>query len=179
MISNAPHALFAAKSQEWKRFSSIRGLSLLEIVFAMAFSIFLAIAITTSLLTSQRIAARVRLLTNARAIVQRNIDAAAGIAFTSGSIPDILAITSSSGVVCDDDGGSGSPVENIQVLRTGTTALVTGTLTRIVSAEPVIVSGTAADASVLVRRVTFKIDYDYLSLHYTHSETTLRSADLQ
>ncbi len=157
-----------------------RGFTLMEVIFAMAFSIILGAAVITSLVTSQRFAARARLLTNARAIVQRNMDAAMGVAFTgTSSTPAILALTSSAGVVCDDDGGTGSPVENIQVLRSGSNVLVSGTLLRIVSAEPVIVSGTAVDASVVVRRVTFQIDYDYLSQHYTFSETTLRSSDLQ
>ncbi|MEI8233654.1 MAG: type II secretion system protein [Verrucomicrobiota bacterium] len=155
-----------------------RGFTLVEIAFGMMVSIFMGFAILNSLIVSQRFAARARLLTNARAIVQRNIDAASGVAFTgSTSTPTILAVTSGTGVVCDDDGGA--PTENIQLLRSGTNILVSGTLRRIVTSEPVTVSGTASDPSVIVQRVTFQIDYNYLNIPYSYSETTLRSADSQ
>jgi len=185
MITVTPDAVLAVTPREEERLIvhqeprfTRRGFTLMEVVFAMAFSIFLGAAIITSLMTSQRFAARARLLTNARAIVQRNIDAASGVVFSgTSSTPAILAITSGTGVVCDDDGGA--PGENIQVLQSGTNVLVTGTLMRIVTAEPVIITGTASDSSVVVRRVTFQINYNYLSLPYTYSETTLRSADSQ
>lgn len=187
MINGTPDALPATAPKKGEQGIAhpkhrflCRGFSLVEVLFAMTFYIFLGAAVISSLLTSQRFATRARLLTNARVIVQRNIDAATGVAFSgTSSTPAILAITDPAGVVCDDDGGTGTPVENIQVLRSGTNILVTGTLRRIVTAEPVIVTGTASDGSVAVRRVTFQIDYDYLSNHYTHSETTLRSADSQ
>jgi len=183
MISDAPNAVRDAALKEWKRLNAppkhslgCHGFTLMEVVFGILFSLTLGAVIVTSLITSQSFAARARLLTNARAIVQRNIDAATAIAFTSGSIPTILQTTPTSGVVCDDDGGSGSPVENIQVQQSGTNALVTGTLTRIVSNEPAVVTGTV---SALVQRVTFRIDYTYLGNPYTYSITTLRSADTQ
>ncbi|MCX6966221.1 MAG: type II secretion system protein [Verrucomicrobia bacterium] len=181
MIPFVQSAVFAVAPKGWEppRDRFRRGFTLIEIIFGVAFSAFLGAVIITSLMNSQRFAARARLLTNARAIVQRNIDAASGVAFSASAPPPILAITASGGEICDDDGGTGTPVENIQVLRSGTNVLVSGTLRRIVTAEPVIVTGTTSDASVVVRRVTFQIDYDYLSIHYTHSETTLRSSDLQ
>ena len=185
MINAIPDTILAITPKGRERWSAHQehrfpcGFTLLEVIFAMAFSVFLGAAVISSLLASQRFAARARLLTNARAIVQRNIDAASSVTFTSSTTPAILAITSGTGVVCDDDGGTGTPVENIQILRTGTDVLVTGTLRRIVTAEPVIVTGTASDASVAVRRVTSQIDYEYQSNHYPHSETTLRSADNQ
>jgi len=186
MITFVPSAGSAVPSKEWRRgptphrHSFARhGFTLLEVIFAMAFSIILGAAVITSLMTSQRFAARARLLTNARAIVQRNIDAAAGVAFSgTSSTPAILATTASSGTVCDDDGGSAT-IENIQTLSTANDVLISGTLLRIVTAEPVIVTGTTADASTVVRRITFQIDYDYLWHHYTYSETILRSSDSQ
>jgi len=186
MITVTPDA-GAVRSKEWERLIAHRGgafsrggFSLVEVVVAMTISILMGAAIIMSLMASQRFAAKARLLTNARVIVQRNIEAATGVIFTgTSSTPAILALTGDAGVVCDDDGGSGAPVENIQVLRGTNNVLVTGTLRRIVTAEPVVVSGTEVNSSVVVRRITFQIDYDYLSHHYTHSETTLRSADAQ
>lgn len=158
-----------------------RGFTLLEIVFAMLVAVFLGLALINSLTVSYDFATRARLLTNARAIVQRNIDAATGVVFSGTSstatIPDILSLTT--GTVCDDDGGTGAPLENIQLMRSGSNVLVTGTLRRYVSTEPVTVSGTTTNNSVVVRRITFQVDYDYRNRHYTHSETTLRSADSQ
>ena len=151
----------------------------METIFGVALCFFLGAAVITSMTINLRFASCARLMTNARAIVQRNIEAADGIAFSgTSSTPAILVPTVTAGVICDDDGGSGAPVENIQVLSSGTNVLVTGTLTRIVTSEPVIITGTA-DASVIVRRVTFQVDYDYQTHHYTYSETTLRSADTQ
>jgi type II secretory pathway pseudopilin PulG len=150
----------------------------METVFAMMVAVLLGVALINSLTLSYRFATRARLMTNARAIVQRNIDAATGVVFTgTNSTPDILGLTASSGVVCDDDGGATQ--ENIQILRSGSNILVSGTLKRFVSSEPVKVSGTATDSTATVRRITFQVDYDYLNVHYTHSETTLRSADSQ
>jgi hypothetical protein len=159
-----------------------RGFALLEICFAVIFAALMGAVLIRSLLQSERYAASSRLLTNARVIIHRNINASTGIVFTgTSSTPDLLAVTSGSGVICDDDGSGSvtSPLENIQVLRSGTNVAVSGTLRRIVTAEPVIVSGTSADSSVVVRRVTFQIDYDYRSHHYTYSESTLRSSDSQ
>lgn len=167
----------------WERTARLRraqGFTLMEIVFAMLVCVLMGIAILNSLIVSYRFAARARLLTNARAIVQRNVDAAAGVAFTgTASPPTILALTTGSGVVCDDDGGTGAPVESIQLLRSGSNVTVSGTLRRIVTTEPVVVSGTTVNGNAVVRRVTFQVDYDYLNRHYTHSETTLRAADSQ
>lgn len=164
----------------------MRGFTLMEVMFAMTVAILMGATIIESLLFSQRIAARTRLYTNARAIVQRNLDAATGVAFTGtacASGTSILKITGTAGLSCDDDGGTGVLSENIQVLKSGSNVAVTvvsGTLTRIVSSEPVYVTGTtSADPNALVMRITFKVDYDYLSHHYTYSETTLRSVDSQ
>jgi len=130
-------------------------------------------AIITALIHSQRYATSARLLTNARAIVHRNIDASSGVAFTNSSIPTLLGTTVTTGVVCDDDGvtTAGTPVENIQLSQNGT-ATITGTLTRIVRPQSV-----SESAGATVLRITYQIDYDYLSKHCTYAETTLRSVD--
>jgi len=149
------------------------GAYLVEVCFALTISIFMGVSIVTSLVHSQRYATSARLLTNARAIVHRNIDASSGVVFTNSSIPTLLGITSTTGTVCDDDGVTtgGIPVENIQLSQSGT-AVVTGTLTRIVTQQSV---SESSGANVL--RITYQIDYDYLSKHCTYAETTLRSVD--
>ena len=158
--------------------SAHTGFTLIEVCVATSFAILMGAVLIETLLQSERFAASTRLMTNARAIVQRNLNAAAGVVFNDPtSPPPLLATTTgSTGVVCDDDGSSnaGTPIENIQLLRSGTNIAVTGTLRRIVSAEPVPEASTAT-----VRRITFQIDYDFRSRHYTYSETTLRASDNQ
>ena len=150
-----------------------RGISLLEVCFAVALTLLLGGALITSLLQSQRYAASARLMTNARAIVHRNIDASTGIVFTS-STPTILVSTGTSGLVCEDDGvtTAGTMVENIQISQSGTTT-VTGTLTRFVTPQ----STTTDSASATVLRVKYQIDYTFLSRPRSYSETTLRAID--
>lgn len=156
------------------------GFSLLEVCFAMLFAAVMAVSLIQCLLQNERYAASSRVLTNARMVVQRNINACAGIAFSgTASTPALLALTASGGEVCSDDGVDGVTTQTVQIGGTGSVATVSGTLRRIVTSEPVTVSGTAVNSSVVVRRITFQIDYDYLSRHYTYSETTLRSADSQ
>ena len=143
--------------------------TLAEVVIAMMIAVLIGSGVVGSLLTSERFSARMRLLTNARVILQRNIDTALGVSFTTTATPDILAITPASGVVFNDNG---SAQEQIAVLRSGTIAMVTGTVTRIVTAEP---NPDNAD----IRRVTFRIDYSYLSRLSSFSMTTIRARDDQ
>jgi len=113
-------------------------------------------------------AAAMRIMNNARAIVQRNIDTAMGVPYSTTAVPAILATTTSTGTVYVDD-GTGS-TENVVYLRNGTTALVKGTLTRTVVAEP-----NSEGAALL--RVTFSLTYAFRKHNYTYSMTTLRSPD--
>lgn len=121
-----------------------------------------------TLLTVNREAANMRMLSNARAVVQRNIDTALGVPLDSGTTPAILAITSSTGSPYDDDGG-GDNLVNIVNLRSGAT-LLTGTLTRIVVAE-------ANPDNADIRRVTFQLGYAYRGRSFTYQMTTLRAQD--
>jgi len=131
-----------------------------------------------ALLSSMSYAGRSRMLTSARAVVQRNVDAATGVLYSgSTSIPLILTTTNGANVTCDDDGGSST--ETLTTLRGGTRALVTGTLSRNVHREAIL-SGSLSDVSgIVVMRVTFQVDYDYLGRHYTYGQSTLRSQDTQ
>jgi hypothetical protein len=116
-----------------------------------------------------RKAAVMRTLSNARAVVQRNIDTAMGVPLTASSVPPILAITTASGAVYDDDGG-GDNLVNIALLRAGTSAWLKGTLTRTVVAE-----ANADNADI--RRVTFSVSYTYRGRPYSFSMTTMRTID--
>lgn len=122
-----------------------------------------------ALVMVNRKASSMRLFTNARAAVQRNIDAALCVPFSSTLEPPILALTSGAGEVYDDD-GQGDNLVDIALTRAGTDAVVRGTLTRIVLAEP---NGDGAN----IRRVTFRIAYTFLSHPYGYEMTVLRSVD--
>lgn len=113
-------------------------------------------------------AAAMRILNNARAIVQRNIDTAVGVPYTTAAVPAILATTPATGTVWVDDGTAN--LENVVYLSNGTSTLVTGTLTRTVVAEP-------NSESQALLRVTFSLTYTYRKHNYTYSMVTLRAPD--
>lgn len=134
---------------------------------AMAIVMIAGLASVEALIMTNRKAAAMRTVTNARAIVQRNIDAALGVPFAAGDpAPAILAIGSGQ----YDDDGDGSFVVPVVVTRNGTSVVVGGTLTRTVTAEA---NPTSSD----IRRVTFQLTYTYRSRPYTVAMTTLRSTD--
>jgi len=135
-----------------------------------------------ALVFSERNSATSRLQTNARVVLQRNIDAADGVLFISGTTPStVLQSTTDTWVQCDDD--AGSPLENISVLLSGTNnTLVTGTLSRRV--KPLPLSSfpsdvTSTGTAPVVMQVWLKIDYDYRGRHYTLDQATFRSQDTQ
>ena len=113
-----------------------------------------------------------RIVSSAREIVQRNIEAAVGSPFTTTSPPSngILNLTTASGAVWDESGGS-NPV-TIYTSRDGT-ATITGTLTRTVVAEPNAVPAPTPD----IRRVTFRLDYTLLKRPLSYEMTTIRAVD--
>ena len=135
---------------------------------AMALVLIAGMASVQALVLTNQRAASMRTLNNARAIVQRNIDTALGVPFSAGSTPPaILAIGSGQ----YDDDGDGSLAVPVVVKRDGTTKVVSGTLTRTVTAE-------ANPAGTDIRRVTFTLSYNYHRVQpYTVSMTTLRSTD--
>lgn len=125
-----------------------------------------AASVEALVLTNHR-AAAMRTVNNARAIVQRNIDTALGVPFSADDpVPAILAIGTGP---YDDDGDGVLPVP-VVVARNGTSSVVSGTLTRTVTAE-------ANPAGADIRRVTFQLSYTYRSKPYSVSMTTLRSTD--
>jgi len=146
-----------------------RAFTLVEIMIAVGVIAVCGLAAVQALILIDRKATAMRVMTNARAVVQRNIDTALGVPFTSTQQPAILAITSPSGTVYDED-GNGDNLVNVVFLRNGTNTLVKGTLTRIVISEP-----NAQNQDL--RRITFVLNYTFRSRSYSYSMTTLRAPD--
>jgi len=157
------------------RSRSVNGFTVTEVLVAMMLSILVGAAIVRALLGSEEFAGRSRLMTNARAIVQRNCSAATGALFMGpSSAPGILAYsTTQGGDVCQDTGG---PTENISLTLNSGTVLVSGTLRKTVVDEST-PSSLSSLGPLPVRRITFRIDYDYRARHYTYSESVVRSQD--
>jgi len=145
------------------------GFTLVQVMIATAIIVIVGLASVQALVLMNRKAATMRVMNNARAVVQRNIDTAMGVPFNTSYQPPILAITTASGSVYDDDGGSDNLVD-VALLRAGTTAWLKGTLTRTVVAE------TNAD-NADIRRVTFSLSYTYRGKTYSFAMTTLRTLD--
>lgn len=135
----------------------------------MAIVVVAGMASVQTLVLTNRKAASMRTLNNARAIVQRNIDTALGLPFTATQQPAVLALTPSGGSVYDEEGDGDNNVK-VALQSNGTTGLVNGTLTRIVTAE-------ANSAGADIRRVTFRLDYTVRSRASSFSMTTLRATD--
>jgi type II secretory pathway pseudopilin PulG len=144
------------------------GMTIVEIAIGAALLALVASGALASLVVLNRNAVRTRIMTNAKEIVQRNIESAVGLPFTSANVPAILATTSASGAVWDDDGG-GDNLETIYVSRDGKQKM-TGTLLRIVQPE-----ANAANADV--RRITFHLDYSLFGRAASYEMTTLRALD--
>ena len=147
------------------------GFGLLEAIMSMGLIMLIALSTTQTFLMSNRMAATNRVLTAARTIVQRNLDTAMSLRFDSTTVPAVLAITSASGSVADDDGGGDNQV-NILIQKTGTTQtnLVKGTLTRTVLAE-------ANPQGADIRRITFRLNYVFQRRNFNVEMTALRAID--
>jgi prepilin-type N-terminal cleavage/methylation domain-containing protein len=144
------------------------GFTLTELMVATAVIVIVGIAGVQALVMMNNKAAAMRILNNARAVVQRNIDTAMGVPYVTTAIPAILATTPATGTVYVDDGAGN--LENVVYMRNGTSTLVQGTLTRTVVAEP------NAETQALLR-ITFSLTYTYRKHAYTYAMTTLRAPD--
>jgi type II secretory pathway pseudopilin PulG len=147
----------------------VRGFTMVQLLASLGVLVLGGVGAVQALISMNHKAATYRILTNARAVVQRNIDTALAVPFSATVQPTILALTSTTGAIYDDDSTADNRVD-VAVQRSGSSALVTGTLTRIVTAEP---NPNGAD----VRRVTFRVDYTYRSRPFSYAMTTLRAAD--
>lgn len=141
-------------------------MSLVEIAIGVALLGLVAAGALVTLTVLNKNAAATRVMTSAKEIVQRNIEAAVGAPFTASSIPPILELATSS--VWDDDGGG----DNLATIYTSrdATSKIKGTLLRTVQLEP-----NAADADI--RRVTFRLDYSLFGRPQTYEMTTIRALD--
>ncbi len=144
------------------------GMTLVEVSIAVALLGLVSAAAIATLMSLNKNAASTRVMTSVKEIVQRNMEAAVGTPFTASSVPAILALTSSSGAIWDDDGG-GDNKETIYTSRDGS-AKITGTLIRTVAAES---NALGAD----IRRITFHLDYSLFGRPQAYEMTTIRSMD--
>lgn len=156
------------------------GIALIEVVVASALTIMVAVAITHLFLTSTKIASSNRVLTAARAIVQRNLDNAMALRWDSSTVPSILAITSGA-IVYDDDGVTKDADGNVLTNKvslvaqtnsdgTQTFTVIPGTLTR----QVVAVSNTLG---ANIRRITFRLTYTFQGRNQTVEMSAIRAID--
>lgn len=131
----------------------------------------IATAALTGMISLNRNAAATRLMTNARAVVQRYADTALSAPYTglTGSTPPaILAITGSSGAPYSED--AAAPSVYVELQGSASASLVTGTLTRTVTAV-----SNSVGATIL--NITFSLTYTYRARTYTYAVTTMRATD--
>ena len=149
--------------------NSRKAMTLVEIAIGVAVLGLVAAAAIAALMVLNRNAASTRIMTNARAVVRRNIEQAIGSPFSLTNIPTILSMTGPSGTVWDDDGG-GDNQETIYTSRDGTGPIIKGTLRRTVTAEP---NTPGAD----IRRIKFSLSYSLFGRQMAYEMTTIRAID--
>lgn len=111
------------------------------------------------LLTVNRHAASNRAMTSARAIVQQNIETALRVPFSETSTPALLAV--------------GTTTQTVPIIRTRSgTATLSGILTRTVTAQ-----ATPAGIDAIVRRVTFRLAYNFNRRPFAFQMETVRAID--
>ena len=152
-----------------RRFKSRVGVLLAEVLVAAGVLALVIVGGGQALLIANRIAAASRVLTGARAVIQRNIDEVLTSTFTQTTQPAILAITPATGQVWDDDGGFDNTIQ-IAVQDNNSLVVAKGVLTRIVTA---VANSDNAD----IRQVTFSLTYTYRGRTVTTSMSTMRSID--
>lgn len=143
------------------------GFSLVEITVAVALIGLIAAAGIATLIVLNKNAVSTRIMTNAREIVQRNIEAAMGAPFSVGNEPAILKMPANK-VIWDDDGGADN-LETIYTSRDGADK-VTGQLYRTVVAE-------SNKPSADIRRVTFRLEYTFRGRPLAYEMTSIRALD--
>ena len=124
----------------------------------------------TGLLMANREAAAYRALSAARLVVERNIETALAVTYDATTTPAILATTTATGSVYDDDGGGDNLVNLLVQDTAGTNIVLKGTLTRIVVAEP-----NAQNSPI--KRITFRLNFTFRGRPYATEMTTLRAID--
>jgi len=144
--------------------------SLVEVMVAMGLLLITIVAPAQAMLVSNRLAASNRVMTAARAIVQRNIDTALTLRFDSTMVPSILGF--SAGANHDDEGdGDGSVSILTQKDASGNLVpVIKGTLRRKVTA---VSNPQSAD----IRRVEFRLTYTFQNRNYAVEMSTVRTID--
>ena len=148
-------------------------MALVEVTVALGLLTLMVVSSTQALMQSNRQAAIMRTMTAARGIVQRNIDTALTVGWNFNVEPAILTVTPATGTPYDDDAPPASNADGIvqiAVMEDGTTTTVPGTLWRIVT--PV-----ANSDGAIIRKVTFRLDYKYLTRPYSVEMVTQRAID--
>ena len=151
----------------------IAAMALVEIIVAMSLLTLVVVSSTQAFIQANRESAIMRLMTAARGILQRNIDTALTVGWTSSLEPPILALTPPTGTLYDDDAPPQSSTDNvvqIAVMEDGTTSTVPGSLFRTVVNEP-------NPDGATIRKITFRLDYTYLSHSYSIQMVTERAID--
>src|SRR5258706_15514711 len=117
-IAPTPVGASTASGMASQRRRSEAGIALIQVIMAMGMIALCGAAGLRALVEINRKAAAMRTLNQARAIVQRSVDSPLGVPFRKNLCPPILAFTSSSGVVYEDD-SNGDNLGNIVVGRSG------------------------------------------------------------
>lgn len=143
-------------------------MTVVEVAVGLAVLGIVASAGLASFISLNKNAVRTRIMTNAKEVVQRNIETAMGVPFLTTSEPSILQITGTSGSTWDDDGGSDNKV-TIYSSR-DSSQQIKGDLKRIVLPE-------SNSAGADIRRVTFHLDYNILGTPVSYEMTTIRALD--
>ena len=148
-------------------------MALVEVIVAMSLLTLVIVSSTQAFIQANRESAIMRLMTAARGVVQRNIDTALTVGWTASLEPPILALTPPTGTLYDDDAPPQSTTDNVvqvAVMEDGTTACVPGSLLRTVTEE-------TNPEGAPIRKITFRLDYTYLSRSYSVQMVTERAID--
>ena len=163
------------KNQTWPARRPDQGMTLVEIAIGIGALGLVAAGAIATLMVLNKNAVSTRIMTNAKEIVERNIEAAVGVPFSSTNIPAILALTSE--VAWNDGTGTGSP-PTVPIYKsrdwndsanTGSMN-IPGILYRTVTAEN---NTPGAD----IRRVKFRLVYNLYGRTLSYEMTTLRATD--
>lgn len=149
-----------------------QGITLLEVLVGMAIISLYATAAMPALLTMNHIAQVARIMTTAKEVVDRNVEAASAVPFTSSTVPAILAVTGSSVQCSDYPSGASNPISLLP--DSAGASIVTGTLSKSVS----LWNTTDATDNANTRIVTFTMTYSLFRRQMTYQATTIRAPDL-
>ncbi len=146
-------------------------MTIVEVTVAVAILAAFGVGAIEALLSLNRGAASTRVMTAAREVVERNMEAAMTVPFTAASVPPVLALTSGTGWDENSDVALGSVNIPLVVARDGT-ALVSGTLKRTVELT------STATFHPDTRRITFALSYSVNGRSKPdYSLTSIRSPD--